>query len=232
MAAYYYNDLGLRAVNSNGKQIPIQDFYVRDYMWIANFKEQWRVYSIKPVGRVINVTPNTNNTTTITFAERHGLSKLDPVSFINVAPNVDGYYLVTTVNNLTEITINLSLEEPPTILDGNGLGLTFVNQRVAQPADIADLDLNEAEFSKNTVWVDEASDGNWGVYQKSINYSLTKNLNRADGQTFGSAVAYTPRMGYLIGDSSAGKVYRYGYNTTTGNFDEDTGSLLTGGTYL
>jgi len=230
MAAYYYNDLGLRAVNSNGKQIPIQDFYVRDYMWIANFKEQWRVYSIKPVGRVINVTPNTNNTTTITFAERHGLSKLDPVSFINVAPNVDGYYLVTTVNNLTEITINLSLEEPPTILDGNGLGLTFVNQRVAQPADIADLDLNEAEFSKNTVWVDEASDGNWGVYQKSINYSLTKNLNRADGQTFGSAVAYTPRMGYLIGDSSAGKVYRYGYNTTTGNFDEDTGSLLTGGT--
>ena len=69
MAAYYYNDLGLRAVNSNGKQIPIQDFYVRDYMWIANFKEQWRVYSIKPVGRVINVTPNTNNTTTITFAK-------------------------------------------------------------------------------------------------------------------------------------------------------------------
>ena len=57
-----------------------------------------------------------------------------------------------------------------------------------------------------------------GVYQKSINYSLTKNLNRADGQTFGSAVAYTPRMGYLIGDSSAGKVYRYGYNATTRKF--------------
>ena len=59
---------------------------------------------------------------------------------------------------------------------------------------------------------------------------MTTTLNRADGQTFGSAVAYTPRMGYLIGDSSAGKVYRYGYNTTTGNFDEDTGSLLTGAT--
>ena len=228
MAAYYYNDLGLRAVNSNGKQIPIKDFYVRDYMWIANFKEQWRVYSIKPVGRVVNVTPNTNNTTTITFSQRHGLSKLDPVSFINVAPNVNGYYLVTRINDLSSITINLSLEEQPTSLNGNGLGLSFVDQRVAQPADIADLDLNEAEFSKNTVWVDEASDGNWGVYQKSINYSLTKDLNRADGQTFGSAVAYTPRMGYLIGDSSAGKVYRYGYNTQTKAFDEDTGSLLTG----
>jgi hypothetical protein len=31
-------------------------------------------------------------------------------------------------------------------------------------------------------------------------------------------------MGYLIGDSSAGKVYRYGYNATTKQFDEDTGS--------
>ena len=227
MAAYYYNDLTSRAVNVNGKQIAIGDFYVRDYVWLANFKEQWKVYSIKPVGRVSAITPNTNNTTTITFATRHGLSKLDPVSFINVAPNVDGYYLVTRVNDLSSITINLPLEDQPKLLNGNGLGLTFVNQRVAKPADIAKLDLNEAEFSKNTVWVDEASDGSWGVYQKSINYSLTKDLNRADGQTFGSAVAYTPRMGYLVGDSSAGKVYRYGYNTKTGKFDEDTGSVLT-----
>ena len=86
-------------------------------MWIANFKEQWRVYSIKPVARVVKVTPNTNNTTTITFDTRHGLSKRDPVSFINVAPNVNGYYLVTRINNLTEITINLSLEEPPDYIE-------------------------------------------------------------------------------------------------------------------
>ena len=229
MASYYYNDLP-RAVNVSDKQIPIADFYVRDYVWLANFKDQWQVYSIKPAGRVVQVTPNTNNTTTITFAERHGLAKLDPVAFINVAPSINGYYLVTRINNLTQITINLNLEEAPQTLSGNGLGLSFVNQRVAQPADIAKLDLNEAEFSKNTVWVDEATDGSWGVYQKSINYSLTKNLNRADGQEFGSAIAYTPKMGYLISDKAAGKVYRYGYNTTTGNFDEDTGSLLTGAT--
>ena len=52
------------------------------------------------------------------------------------------------------------------LLTGNGLGLKFVNQRVAQPADIADLDLNEAEFSKNTVWVDEATDGRLGSLSK------------------------------------------------------------------
>ena len=66
----------------------------------------------------------------------------------------------------------------------------------------------------------------WGVYRKSINYAPLDNLNRADGQTFGSAVAYTPRMGYLIGDQAAGKVYRYGYNTTTSYLTEDTGSLI------
>ena len=65
------------------------------------------------------------------------------------------------------------------------------------------------------------------MYRKSINYSLTNNLNRADGQEFGSAVAYTPRMGYLIGDSAAGKVYRYGLNPVSKQFDEDTGDRLT-----
>ena len=92
-------------------------------MWIANFKEQWRVYSIKPVGRVVNVTPNTNKTTTITFSQRHGLSKLDPVSFINVAPNVNGYYLVTRINDLSSITINLSLEEQINLLTEEQINL-------------------------------------------------------------------------------------------------------------
>ena len=52
MASLTITVICLRAVNSNVKQIPIRDFYVRDSCWLANFKEQWRVYSIKPVGRV------------------------------------------------------------------------------------------------------------------------------------------------------------------------------------
>ena len=227
MASYYYANLPT-ARNAEAIPVPINDFYVRDFVWLANFKENWRVYAWKPVGRVTAVTPNTDNTTTITFANPHGLSKLDPVSFINVSSTVNGYHIITRVNTLTEVTINLTLAEQPQNLAGNGIGLTFVDQRVAKPADINTMDLNEAEFTQNTVWVDEATDGQWGVYRKSINYDLTKNLNRADGQTFGSAVAYTARMGYLIGDSTAGKVYRYGYNTATKEFDLDVGSTLTG----
>ena len=81
--------------------------------------------------------------------------------------------------------------------------MTFSDQRVEQPADINNLDLIEAEFVKNTVWVDEAEDGNWGVYRKSLNYGMTTTLNRADGQTFGSAVAYIPdTYSYWLGDAN------------------------------
>ena len=58
--------------------------------------------------------------------------------------------LSTVINSITEITINLSLDQNQLSLMAMVLGLSFVNQRVAQPADISDLDLNEAEFSKNT----------------------------------------------------------------------------------
>ena len=165
MAAYYYANLP-RAVGANDVEVPINNLYVRNYVWLANFKEKWRVYSWKPIGRVVGVTPNTNGTTTITFADRHVLSLLDPLSLINVASNVNGYYVCTVINDLRSVTINLSLSQPPQTLTGNGLGLTFVDQRVTKPSEINTLDLNEAEFVKNTVWVDEASDGNWGVYRK------------------------------------------------------------------
>ena len=97
MAAYYYANLP-RAIGPNNVEVPITDFYVRNYVWLANFKEKWRVYSWKPVGRVVGVTPNSDNTTTITFSERHGLKLLDSLSLINVASNVNGYYICTVIN--------------------------------------------------------------------------------------------------------------------------------------
>jgi len=228
MSSFYYSGLP-NAVSQALIRVPIRDFYVRDYVWLANFKEKWGVYAWKPVGRVVGLRANSDNTTTVTFNKPHGLTRLDPINFINVSTEVNGYYLVTRVASLTDIIVNLTLPAVNDIvLSGNGLGLTFVNQRIATPAKIADLDLNEAEFSKNTVWVDEASSGDWGVYRKSINYAQLNTLSKADGETFGSAVAYTPRMGYLVSDQVAGEVYRYGYNTTTSAFDLDAGSTLTG----
>ena len=226
MASYYYAGLP-SAINRSGTYIPVNQFYVRDYLWLANFKEKWAVYSWKPIAEVIQVRGNINDTATITFSKPHGLSKLDPIAIINFADNIDGYYIVSDIVNLTQIIINLTAPTAQnTPLIGRGLGMKFVNQRVATPADIKDLDLLEAEFTKNTVWVDENTDGGWAVYRKNINYQLQTELSRpisefetGYGVTFGSSVAYTSQAGYLIGDAGAGKVYRYAVNLLSGDFN-------------
>lgn len=212
MSSYFYSGLPF-AVDGNGITVPIQSFYVGEYMWLANFKERWEVYRWKPAGQVVQVRNNLNATATVTFSAPHGLAKYDPMSIINFADNINGYYIVTEVVSLTEILINLTVNVSGTSsIQGRGLGMKFESQRVATPADIAALDLVENEFIKNTVWVDTNNDGNWAVYRKSINYLYQTAIEKSGTVTLGSAVAYTPSMGYLVSDASAGKLYRYAYD--------------------
>lgn len=228
MASYYFSGLP-SAVDSSGANVPISEFYVRDYMWLANFKERWGVFSWKPIGQVLQVAGNLNGTATVTFAQPHNLQRLDPISIINFATNVDGYYIVTEVLGINQVVINLSVgNSTNSAIQGFGIGLRFVNQRVASPSEIKNLDLVEAEFQKNTVWVDENSDGDWAVYRKSINYQSQGQLEIDNSTSFGTAVAYTPKSGYLISDPGVGNVYRYGYDEVNGTYA--IGETLTEGT--
>ena len=219
MASFYFAGLPT-AVDASGAIVPISDFYVRDYMWLANFKEKWGVYSWKPIGQVVQVTGNLNNTSTVTFAEPHNLKRLDPIAIINFAPNVNGYYIVTDVLGLNDVIINLTISNATSsAIQGNGIGLSFVNQRVATPSEINKIDLLEAEFQKNTVWVDENDNGDWAVYRKSINYQSQGEIVYDNSVSFGSSVAYTDQMGYLISDPGAGNLYRYSYNNVSEQFE-------------
>ena len=219
MSSYFYAGLP-KAVDSIGNIVSIDNFYVRNYMWLASYLSNWNVFSLKPIGQVLQVRNNLNGTATITFNIAHGLSSLNPVAIINFSALVDGYYIVTSVINNTEVAINLTtLNSNQTLLTGTGIGLSFETQRVSTPSKINTLDLNEADFITNTVWVDENTDGNWAVYRKTINYSPLSELTSSTASTLGSAVAYTIPMGYLVGDAGAGKVYRYSYNYTSTEFD-------------
>lgn len=210
MSSFYYAGLP-NAVDSSATVVPINEFYVRDYMWLANYKERWGVYSWTPVGEIVQVRSNLNNTTTVTFSSPHGLKKLDSLSIINFAANVDGYYIVNDVVNLNEVIINLVVPNTTTVaaIQGRGIGLGLVSQRVEKPSDIASMNLLDTEFTKNTVWVDENSDGNWAVFRKGINYSLHSEMVETDTETYGNTVAYSPVTGYFVADSANGKVYRY-----------------------
>lgn len=224
MSSYFYSGLPL-ARDKNNELIPINDFYVRDYAWLANYLEDWDVLTWTPVGRVIAVRSNLNSTATVTFAQPHGLSRLQPLSIINYATNVDGYYVVANVVNLNEVIINLPVATE-IVSTGQGIGLTFQSQRVSKPSDINELPLLDTEFVKNTVWVDESTDGSWAVYRKSLNYQYDNEVTKTNSTTFGSAVAYTDQAGYLISDQALGEVYRYAKNSSNAYTVVET---LTGG---
>ena len=217
MSSFYYGGLP-NGVNRDGIVVPIQNFYVRDYLWLASFKEKWGIFSWSPIGEVVEVAANLNNTATVTFSKPHNLKNLDPIAIINFSGNVDGYYIVTQIVNLNQVIINLNVSGlGSNSITGSGIGMLIYSQRVAQPGDINTLPLLEAEFTKNTVWVDENTDGGWAVYRKGINYARQGELSTTTSSTFGNSVAFTESAGYLVADSATGTVYRYYYKNE--NYD-------------
>lgn len=241
MSAYYYSQLP-GAVNKEGNIVPIEQFYVRDYVWIANYLAKWNVYtpdilntgynySTPPV-TVVNLRSNLNGTATITFNGKHGLSQYDLIAVINFNTSVNGYYVVAQILNPQQILVSF-ITTTAVNINGEGTCLKFVSQRVDTPADIQNLPLLSSEFTKNTVWVDENTDGAWAVYRKSLNYQYQQEFTKEDSQNYGSSVAYDSNIGYLIGDATKGEVYRYDtvdnnlelYETLTG--DTSFGSAIT-----
>ena len=242
MSSYFYSGLPT-AVNRSGTIIPIQNFYVGEYLWLANFKEKWGVYGWKTIGEVTTIQNNLNQTATITFSKPHGLKALDPMAIVNFSTLVDGYYLVIQSVNLYQVIISISLPtSAPVITQGRGLGMSFESHRVATPSELINHDLTDNEFIVNTFWVDENNDGSWAVYRKTINYLYQDTLEKTQSTTLGTAVAYTPEIGYMISDAGQGKVYIYSYNALTESYvlgqtftqDVSFGSniVYTGNTYV
>ena len=202
---YYYNDL-------NTAQTPLEKLYVGEYVWVADLYGTWQIYTPIANGQLIEVVNNLNNTATLVFAEPHNLTKYQTIAIINFDSNVNGYRIVQSIVDNFRVTIALSLVPALTRLTGVGTVMRFQSQRVKQPSDINSLPLLNTEFVKNKVWVDTNTDGDWAVYRKSINYAYDLELLKTGSQKFGSAVATTSDLGYLVGDSGLGVVYRYVYN--------------------
>ena len=214
MASYFYSGLST-AQNSAGTTVPINQFYVRDYVWLANYLSTWQVYTPASLGSVINAKNNLNNTVTITFSQAHNLVKYQSFAIVNFDVAIDNYYIVAAVVDPFNVIINLSLNPQLKNITGQGVGFRMQSQRVATAPEIGNLPLLDNEFNKLKVWVDTNNDGSWAVYRKSLNYQYDKEIVNPASDTFGSAVAYTSSFGYLIGDSVAGVVYRYTYDANS-----------------
>jgi hypothetical protein len=217
MASYYYSGLPT-AQNAYGTVVPISEFYVRDYVWLANYLEEWKVYTPASLGTVVGAKNNLNGTVTITFAQPHTLTKFQLFAIVNFDVTIDNYYLVAAVIDPFRVIINLSLAPNTLTVVGTGVAFRMQNQRVSVVGEIPNLPLLDNEFNKLKVWVDENSDGGWAVYRKSLNYKYDSEITKTSSDSFGSAVAYANALGYLIGDSGLGEVYRYTYDTTTNSY--------------
>jgi hypothetical protein len=211
MSSYFYSNLST-AVNQNGTIIPLSEFYVREYVWLASYLGTWQVYTPASIGPITQALNNLNGTVTITFANQHNLSQYNIFAIINLNTAINGYYIATYIVDPFRVIINLNLDPNIRNATGLGVGLSFQTQRVATPADINNLNLLNSEFIKNTVWVDTYSTGDWAVLRKSINYQYEQEFNKLNSSTYGSSVATGTKLGYLVGDSGLGEVYRYTYN--------------------
>lgn len=220
MSAYFYSNLPA-AVDKNRLIVPINRFYVNDYVWIADYLAKWQILTPYPIGQVIQVRSNLNGTATVFFRQPHNLEQFNIFSIINFDDNVNGYYVAAQIINPYQIIINLNLTNNNRQITGEGIALGFNNHRVDKPSDIQDLSLLDYEFVKNKVWVDESVNGGWAVYRKSNNYTFDTELTVEDSVTFGTSVNYTLRGDFLVGDSGAGKVYRYQYDSLSNDYDPD-----------
>jgi hypothetical protein len=217
MASYFYSGLGV-AQNSAGTTIPIDQFYVRDYAWIADYQSTWQVYTPTSLGSIINAKNNLNNTVTITFRQAHNLKKYQAFAIANFDIAINNYYIVAAIIDPFNVIINLSLNPQIKNITGQGIGFKLQSQRVATAPEIGTLPLLDNEFNKLKVWVDTNNDGSWAVYRKSLNYQYNAEITKNNSETFGSAVAYSSSLGYLIGDSSAGEIYRYTYDSNSNSY--------------
>ena len=231
MSSYFYSGLGIARDQAN-TIIPIDQFYVRDYAWIANYLEKWRVFSPSSIGTIVGAKNNLNNTVTIQFDKPHNLSKYELLGIVNFNTQVNGYYLVATVVDPYRVIINLALAPSTTSIVSLGVGFRLQDNRVATAPEIGTLPLLDNEFNKSKVWVDENNDGSWAVYRKSLNYQYDNEVLNNTSGTFGSAVAYDSTLGYLIGDATTGVVYRYTYgdNNTLSTTQSLTGNSSFGST--
>ena len=215
-----FNDVkiyGYRITNLDSTDI--SSLYKNEYIWVADYRNDWRIFALDFITKKSNVTAtpvlivnNFNNSATISFNNEHNLQVNDVIFILNVAENVDGFYSVQQVNSLNAVVIDLSLPTDTINLLTDGIFAKCNSQRVTTPADVVNLNLKNFLYTSTTVWVDDDVDATWAVLRKELNYIDSSISTVPSSLSFGRAVGFHPELGYFVSDPLVGKIYRYVYN--------------------
>lgn len=220
--SYYYSGL-------TSNTVPLSKLNVWDNIWLADYSGTWQVSTPLVAGQVTRVTNFGNGFLNVEFDKPHSLSQYQAIAIVSFDPAIDNYYSVSSILGASSVQVRATINSSIRELTGKGICFSFDSVRVSKPSDIESMPLLNNEFDSNTVWVDTDTTGQWAVYRKKINYALNKTITgdesyadrvafqypttpTASGK-FGTAVAYTKDLGYLVGDPAAGEAYRYSYNS-------------------
>ena len=212
---YNYGFNGLDRAN-----LPVTKLYNGEYIWLADYKGNWNVYTPISLGSLSNteimlvaVENNLTGTATLIFNHSHGLTINDLIGVVNFNADVDGYYTVDKIINDTSISVVLTLAGANLRINGSGIVFKLITHRVDTPSNISSLPVLGQEFEKSKAWADQDTDGNWAVYERDDRYTYDNFEKPFFTTNFGSSAVYVPDLGYLIGDTGEGKVYIYTFNT-------------------
>jgi hypothetical protein len=193
----------------------VSKLYRGDYVWVANYKDTWNVFTPVSIGTTVStVTNNFNKTVTVEFAQPHGLVANDPITIIDFNSNVDGYYQVSSVPSLSTIVLPITLAKTVKSLTGTGITFKLQAVRMAQASDLAKASnhVKYSEFASRLRWIDDDSTGNWAVYEGTPEYQYTYPKNYDFSTTvaqdtysadayYGTSVAYANDRVLTLGNN-------------------------------
>ena len=211
------NDVITYAYNLNSLTTStIYNLYGDDYIYLADVKNQWGVYCIVSLSgiSITNVINNLNGTVTLKFSSNPMLNVDDMIGILYYDDRVDGYYTILAATSATSCIVALTLNNGVTNIGnvGNSFVVKLQNMRIASGTTINQLSL-PYEYGNNLVWVDSDKDNKWNVLAKTLNYEYKEFLDNIGGnETYGNSLAYIPKVGYIVCDSGASKLYIYKQN--------------------
>jgi hypothetical protein len=197
-------------------------------IWVAKDNGyEWNVYRISVIDPTpITLLDNLNGTATLVFDGHHNLFANDIIIIKYFHSILDGAYIVNSIVSLDKITISLSLPDRVTEIVASGVAFKLNSARVEQPSAIADLPFLLEIKDGEKIWVNNISNGNWGVLEKNNvfvdSYPTVIEDTPQQDSNFGSSVSQSPDGKIaLVGasgyNSGAGAVYVFGQSSSTGD---------------
>ena len=190
-------------------------------IWVAKVNQsEWAVYKCQNLqSTLVLAQDNLDGQTLLVFDLDHGLVNDQIIIIKEFNEALQGAFRVVSVTSTTSVLIAESLPDDVTTLIGSGIVFQLENVRVAQPSDIADMNILYQLVSTNKVWVDDNGQGRWETLEKQNPYTEQAAYEYSGTVNFGSSVIQTADSGNLLigapGSYSSGAVIPYTHVANT-----------------